>query len=73
MADGSIRGFGTPGSVPGVRPAGADRPGRQSNAGTGAASPEPTGGKYIVKGHIDVAHGNFDSNAPRGTYLDILV
>lgn len=73
MADGTIRGFGTPGAISGVRPVGADRPGRQSNAGAGATLEEGPGGKYSVKGHINVAHGNFDGNAPRGTYLDILV
>jgi len=31
------------------------------------------GGKYPVQGKIDLAHGEFDFNAPRGTYLDILV
>jgi hypothetical protein len=73
MADNSIAGFGTPGPISGIRPIGADRPGRQSSTNSGGTLEQGEGGKYSVKGHINVAHGNFDSGAPRGTYLDILV
>ena len=74
MADNAIGGFGgAAGPVSGVRPVGADRPGRQSGAGSGGTLEQGDGGKYSVRGHINVAHGNFDSSAPRGTYLDILV
>ena len=72
MADQTIAGFSAPNSLTGIRPVGSERAGRHAGSNAGAA-PQNEGGKYQVRGHINVAHGNFDADAPRGTYLDILV